>query len=129
MRTKGFATLITILIVSAAGLAIVISLLLLGIGSGRTSFAYEQSLQARWLAVACVEEALQQIRASTPFTGNGNLALGQGTCTYSVTSQGGQNRTIDAIGTVGTIVRKVKVMLDKINPAVNVTSWQEVADL
>jgi len=29
---------------------------------------------------------------------------------------------------VGTIIRKVKVTIDAINPQINVTSWQEVAD-
>ena len=125
----GFVTLISVLVVGAVGVAITLSIILLGLGSSRTSFAVEQSNQARALANACAEEALQQIRDSTPFTGTGNLSLGQGTCTYTVTSQGGQNRTITSSGTVGTILRKVKIIIDKITPNINVTSWQEVADL
>ncbi len=124
----GYIALITVLVTGAVGVAIAVSLLLLGLGFGRTSFALEQSNQAKALANACAEEALQQIRSLTPFTGTGSLTLGQGTCVYTVTSQGGQNRTITASGTVGTIVRKVKVIIDKITPTVNVTSWQELAD-
>lgn len=125
---QGFITLLSILIVGAVGVAIALSLLLLGIGSSRSSFAIEQSDQAKGLANACADEALQQIRDSTPFTGTGNLTFGQGTCTYTVTSQGGQNRTVTASGTVGTIVRKVKVIISTINPQITVTSWQEVND-
>ena len=124
----GYITLISVLIVGAVGIAITTSLILLGLGSSRTSFAVEQSNQAKALANACAEEALQQIRDSTPFTGSGNLTLGQGVCSYTVTSQGGQNRTITASGTVGTIMRKVKIIIDKINPTIQVVSWQEVAD-
>lgn len=124
----GFITLISVLVVGAVGVAITLSLILLGLGSSRTSFAVEQSNQAKALTNACTEEALQQIRDSAPFIGSGNLTLGQGTCAYTVTSQGGQNRTIIASGTVGTIVRKVKIIIDKINPAIQVVSWQEVAD-
>ncbi|KKT49402.1 MAG: hypothetical protein UW40_C0021G0005 [Parcubacteria group bacterium GW2011_GWF2_44_17] len=116
------------LVIGAVGLAITISLILLGLGSSRTSFALEQSNQTKALTNACAEEAMQQIRDSMSFTGNGNLSLGQGTCNYTVTSQGGQNRTITALGTVGTIVRKVKIIISKINPTITVTSWQEVAD-
>lgn len=123
---KGFITLLSILIVGAVGVAIALSLLLLGIGSSRSSFAIEQSDQAKGLANACADEALQQIRDSTPFTGTGSLTFGQGTCSYTVTSQGGQNRTIASSGTVGTIVRKVKVIINKINPQITATSWQEV---
>lgn len=125
---EGFVILISVLVVGAVGIAIALSLLLLGVGNSRTSFAVEQSNQAKALANTCAEEALQQIRDSTPYTGSGNLMLGQGTCAYAVTSQGGQNRTITASGTVGTIVRKVKVIINNINPQINVASWQEVAD-
>ncbi|HCE87097.1 MAG: hypothetical protein UW39_C0003G0032 [Parcubacteria group bacterium GW2011_GWC2_44_17] len=124
----GYITLISVLVIGAVGLAITISLILLGLGSSRTSFALEQSNQTKALTNACAEEAMQQIRDSMSFTGNGNLSLGQGTCNYTVTSQGGQNRTITALGTVGTIVRKVKIIISKINPTITVTSWQEVAD-
>lgn len=107
-------------------MAITISLILLGLGSSRTSFAVEQSNQAKALVNACAEEALQQIRDFLPFTGSGSLTLGQGSCSYTVTSQGVQNRTIIASGTVGTIIRKVRITINKINPTIVATSWQEV---
>ena len=122
----GYITLVSVLVVGAVGVAIATSLILLGVGSSRTSFAIEQSNQAKGLANACAEEALEQIRDSTPFTGTDNLTLGQGTCSYTVTSQGGQNRTITASGTVSTVVRKVKIIINTINPTITVTSWQEL---
>lgn len=125
---RGYITLISVLVVGAVGVTITISLILLGLSSSRTSFAVEQSNQAKALANACAEEALQEIRDSTPYTGSDNLTLGQGNCTYTVTSQGGQDRTITATGTVDTIVRKVEIVIDKINPTIEVVSWQEVAD-
>jgi Tfp pilus assembly protein PilX len=127
-RSRGYIVLITVLIIGAVGTAIAVAVLWLGLGDSRSSFALQQSSQAKSLANACSEEALQQIRDSTPFTGTDNLTLGQGTCSYTVTSQGGQDRTITSTGTVGTIVRKVKIIIDTINPSINVTSWQEVAD-
>lgn len=127
-KSRGYIALISILILGAVGTAVAISLLLLGLGSSRSSFAVVQSNQAKALANACAEEALQQIRDSTPFAGTGNLSLGQGNCTYTVTKSTGQNRTATASATVGTLVRKVKIVIDKINPDINITSWQEVAD-
>ena len=125
---QGYIVLITVLVIGAVGVAIAVSLLLLGLGSSRTSFALEQSNQAKALANACSEEALQQIHDSNPFEGSGNLTLGQGACTYTITKLVGQNRTITASGTVGTVIRKVSISLDKITPSINITSWQEVAD-
>lgn len=125
---KGYIVLITVLVIGAIGVAIAVSVIWLGLGGSKSSFALEQSNQAKALANACAEEALQQIRDSIPFTGTGNLTLGQGTCTYTVINDGAQNRTITASGAVGTVVRKVKITIDKINPNINITSWQEVAD-
>ena len=125
---RGYITLISVLVVGAVGIAITTSLILLGLSSSRTSFALEQSNQAKALANTCAEEALEQIRDSTPFSGSGNLTLGQGICAYTVINTGGQNRTITATSSVGTIVRKVSITIDTINPQINITSWQEVAD-
>lgn len=128
MKKNGFIALISVLVVGAVGVTITLSLLLLGVDNSRTSFAVEQLNQAKALTNACAEEALQQIRDSTPFTGTGNFTLGQGSCTYAVTSQGGQKRTITTSSAVGTMIRKVKILIDGINPTIQVTSWQEVAD-
>ncbi len=126
MYKRGFITLMSILVVAAVGVAITLSLLLLGVSNARMSLVEQQSNQAKGLANACAEEALQQIRDSILFTGSGNLTLGPGNCTYTVTSQGGQNRTITASGTAGTVVRKAKIIINAINPTISVTSWQEV---
>jgi hypothetical protein len=124
----GYIMLVGVLVVGAIGISVALSLVLLGLGSSRTSFASEQSHEAQGLANACAEEALEQIQDFTPFTGSGNLTLGQGTCAYTVTSQGGESRTITASGTVGTVTRKAKVIIDTIDPTIGVVSWQEVAD-
>ncbi len=123
---RGYITLISVLVVGAVGVAIALSVILLGLGSSRTSFAWEQSNQAKALANACAEEALQQIRNSTSYTGSGNLVLGQGTCDYLVTTQGGENRTITAVGEVGTIIRNVEIIVNAIEPAIGLVSWREI---
>jgi hypothetical protein len=125
-NTGGYVTLLSVLVVGAVGLAVTASLLLLGIGSARTSFAVRQSLQAKSLASACAEQGLEQIRANISYVGTGNLSLGQGVCSYTVTNQGGSNRTIDSVGTVGTVVRKSRVIINAIIPLIIVSSWQEV---
>ncbi len=127
-QESGYITLISVLVVGAVGVAVTLSIILLGLGSSKTSFAVEQSDQAKAIANACAEEALQQIRDSSSFVGSGNLTVGQGTCGYSVSSQGGENRTVIASGIVGTIVRKITIVINSINPLIRVTSWQEVSN-
>lgn len=125
---KGYITLLSTLFLVAIGGVVAGSLILLGLGFSKTSFAQYQSNQAKALANACAEEALQQIRNLTAYTGSGNLTLGQGSCSYTVTSGGSENRTIISTGTALTVIRKVKIIISAINPTINITSWQEVAD-
>lgn len=127
-QIDGYITLLAVLVVGAVGMAIATSLLLLGIGASRTSFAHEQSQQARALANACAEEGLEQIRLATAYTGTGNLTLGQGICSYTVTTTGGTTRTVIASGTVGTLVRKVSIVVTVLNPTITLSSWTEVAN-
>jgi len=125
---KGFATLLNVMIISAIGVMIAVFGILWAVGFLKTSLTDQQSYQAIALAHACAEEALQQISDSNPFTGTSSLVFDQGTCAYEVTSQGGSNRTITASSTVGTIIRKTKVLITGLSPSITISSWQEVAD-
>lgn len=127
-QNKGYVTLLSVLIVGALGTAVATTLIILGLGSSRTSFTLAESSQARAFSNACAEEALESIREVPGFSGSGGLTFSQGTCSFTVVSTGGENREIKASSTVGRVVRKVKIILDRITPKINVTSWQEVAD-
>lgn len=124
---QGYIALLAVLIVGAASLAIGLALLVNGSDNERATLVTTQSIQARNLATACAEEALQQMHDNTAFTGTNNLTLGQGTCTYTVTNTGGSNRTVDATGTVNNVVRKVKVYATIGASSISITSWQDVS--
>ncbi len=124
---QGYVALMAVLILGAAAVAVGTTLLITGTDSQRATLVAQQSQKARNLAVACGEEALQQMHDNTAFTStNTQLSLGQGTCTYTVTNTGGNNRTIDTTGTVNTIVRKVKIYATIGASSISITSWQEV---
>jgi Flp pilus assembly protein TadG len=124
---KGYITLMSVLVVGAIGVAVATSLLLLGTSISRTSFAQEQSNNARFLANTCADEALGTIRRNTSFSGYGTITIGTDSCSYNVVNTGGNNRTVTASSTVSTNVRKVKVLVDSVSPVL-ITSWQEVPD-
>jgi type II secretory pathway component PulK len=127
LAAQGYIALIAVLIIGAACIATSVALLTSGTDSQRGALALQQSMQARQLAQGCAEEALQQIQSSTSFTGTNSLTLGQGTCTYTVTNTGTSTRTIDTSGTVGGVVRKVKVYATIGGSSISITSWQEVS--
>jgi len=123
---RGYITLLSTLFLVVIGGVVAGSIILLGLGSSKSSFALEQSNQAKALANACAEEGLQQIKNANNFSGTNTLTIGNGTCTYTVTRLGAQNRTVTSSGTVGTIIRKISIASDRRNPTINITSWQEV---
>ena len=118
----------SVIILSSIGIAIGTAILLIGLGSSKSRLALEHSNQAKGLVNACAEEALNKIRASINFSGSGSLILGQGSCNYEVINLGGQNREVRSSANISGVVRKVKILINQINPKINATSWQEVAD-
>jgi hypothetical protein len=125
-QLNGYITLLSVLIVGAISISITTSIILLGLSSADTGFSYQQMHQAKSLANACAEEALENIRETTSFAGSGSLTQGQGSCTYAVTNTGGSSRQIDTVGTVGTVVRKSAVTISAIVPLIIISSWQEI---
>lgn len=122
----GYITLLSVLIVGVVGVSIALSILFLGSGSTLNALSYQKMHQAKALSNACAEEALEQIRSNSSFSGSGNLSLGQGSCSYTVTLGSGQNRTIDTTGTVGTVIRKNQIAVTAINPLIVISTWQEI---
>ena len=126
-KQDGYVALLSVLVVGAVATAIGVTLLVLGADSQRETLVTQQSVQARGLADACVEEALQQLHDSASFTGTDTLTLATGSCTYTVAPTGPSTHTVTATATVGNVVRKVAVYVTMSSSSISVTSWQEVS--
>ncbi len=124
---SGYVALLTVLVVGAAATAIALVLLTSGADSQRATLVEQQSKQARVLAVACAQEALQQIHDNIAFSGTNGLTLGQGSCTYTVTVASTTTRSITVTSTVGNIVRKIQATSTIGTSTISVSSWQEIS--
>lgn len=128
INNRGYVALISVLIMEAIGLVVSVSMILLGLGFSRTSYTLQETSEARAIADACAEKILQEIYNDENFSGIGSFAVGSGACDYAISNQGAENRTIDVEGVVGSVIKRVKVIITQINPSIAVASWQEVAD-
>lgn len=126
-KESGYIALLAVLILGAAATAISLALLTIGADSQRSMLVTQQSKQARVLATACAQEALQQIHDNIAYSGTGSLIIGQGSCSYTVTVTAGTTRTITTSGTVGSVVRKTQVYVTIGASAISVSSWQETS--
>jgi len=127
-RQAGYVALLTVLIVGAVAAAIATTLLSTGADSQRTALVVQQSKQARALAVACGQEAVQKIHDNIAFSGTNTLSQGAGSCSYTVTQPATTIRGITATGTVGTMTRKLTASATVGTTTVTLGSWKEVTD-
>jgi len=126
---KSFITLMAVLIMGVVGTSTAVFLILSGTDAYRTSYDLEQSYQAKSLADACAEKALNSIRESTDYAGNELIPFEKGSCEIlPVVNPGTQSPMIKTKATVGNAVRKVQVTVSEVTPQIKIQSWQEVAD-
>lgn len=123
-KSKGYVALMAVLVVGAASVAIATALLQTATDSQRTTIANQHSVLARQLAFACGEIALQVVHDNTSFTGTAGGAIAGGSCTYTVTNTGGNNRTITTVGTYSTSTRRVQITIT-IGSTITINTWQE----
>ncbi len=121
---KGFAMLLSVLILAVVGVAISTTLLSLSISSTQTATTLHESQKAGAAVEACVEKALQLILTSPSYTGTGSATLGTSGCTYAVSQVSTSNSRIHATSTVGQTTRKVLVQVTV--PQRVIMTWQEI---
>jgi len=126
IREAGYVALITVIIVGAVATTAGVALLDTGADAQRSALIELQSKEARNLAAACAEEALQVVHDNIAYSGTNNLSMGLGGCTYTVSVTSGTVRTIIASGTVDNVVRKLQLSVTIGSSSISVTSWQEV---
>lgn len=128
-KQKGFVTLMSILIVGAVSTSIAVFLILAGMDAYRATANLEESAQAKAIADACAEKALNSIKDDTQYSGNETISFERGSCSVlPVVGSVNQISAVEVSGTVSSTVRKVKVITSQVTPQIEIQSWQEVAD-
>ena len=124
-KDRGFSTLLAVILLGSAALALVLGLSTSSMWSIKGSIDTKNSNKAKALVNACAEVALEMMRETNSYTGTGSVTLNSNTCTYTVTDTGGTTRTVVISGTVSGVVRKLTITTSTFNPLV-ISSWQEI---
>lgn len=128
-KAGGYVTLLAVIIVGSFSLAVATVLLRHTADTSKATTISINSVSARNMADACIEEALQQIHDDLIFSGTGNLTFSQGNCSYTVSSTGKYTRKIKSLAKVNENVYSNVDAYVKINVTdISVTSWQEVTE-
>jgi hypothetical protein len=103
-KNSGAVAIITVIIVSIAALIMAVGASRMGLGDLLGAYVMQKGNETYSIAEGCAEEALQQLRVNSGYTGPGSvLALGSGECTIVVTGVG-SNRTINIVGRIPSVV-------------------------
>lgn len=122
---KGIIALITVLIVVAVALLIGISINLLSINEAKMSLQKNQSSKSYYLSNLCAEQALMKLKENNNYSGNETINTEEGECTI-LPIEGSWTIKLSAISS--NQVRKMKIVVGKIDPKMIIDTWQEVGD-
>lgn len=124
-KNRGFSTLLIVILLGGVVLSLTLSLSTSNVWSIRSSVDYKNANIAKSLVNACAEVALEAMRENNSYTGTGNVALNNNSCTYTVSNTGGSNRSVTVSGTVSGVTRKLSITTSSFNP-LTIASWQEI---
>jgi hypothetical protein len=121
---QGYIALIAVLIITAATLAISLSMNVISIGETQTGLIRQQSAQSFSLADACLQEALVRLKRDASFT-DGGLKVNEGLCTITIIKDG-SDRVITVAASVNTIIRQFESRITLTNGTIAVHYWKEL---
>lgn len=122
---KGFIALITVLIIFAIALLIGLSLALLSISEAFMGLKKTQSSQAYYLANLCAEQALIRLKEDINYPGGEIIEAVGGSCQIFPIEG---NWTVKISSDFQNQTKKIKIVVDQVNPEMAISSWQEVPD-
>ena len=124
---KGYIALISILIISGIALFIAINASLFGISESDMGLQKNQSARAFYLATLCAEDALMKLKDDLDYSGDETLIVDEGSCAIlPIEGNGNQDRVVKVSGIIYNQTRRIRIEITKVNPLMEISSWQEV---
>jgi hypothetical protein len=133
-NSGGYVALMSVLIISAVGTIVAISLLTLGMLNQYTSLTLEQGYKAQALANACANVALEKIHLDVDYLGNENIYFDTNSCNILPINKDENTYTVNTRGIVSSAFLKNKIIVTRaedpetLEVTLTLVSWQEVAD-
>jgi len=129
-QKKGFAALLTIIVISAATLIIAFNSSILGIGEIDVGYTSQKGSEVFAIADGCMEESLRRFRLNTSYSGE-NLTTNNGTCIIEVSASSANATSTVTASTTDSYYSKLETTFsftDDTRPVITITSWEEKID-
>jgi hypothetical protein len=122
---KGLVALMGVMIISGILITVGLSAGYLNSSQLILDFQRVQSQKSYYAANLCAEYALMELKKNANYSGGQTLNLEEGTC--QILQVEGQ-WTLKVSADVSNQIRKIKIIISRINPLIVINSWQEVPD-
>lgn len=125
-KVKGFSgqALITLLFYVMIILVITTGAIMLIATNSLSATKLQEGVTAYSVAEAGAENAVLRVLRDPSYTGESDLAVGEGTADIEVTP--GSPVVIISTGTVGRFERKIRVTMTRVLGQYDITSWHEI---
>ena len=128
-KEKGYIALTSVIIISAIALLLAISASLFGVSETDMAVQQKHSSQAFYLANLCAEHALMELKNELGYFGDETLGFEDGSCTVlPLEGNGNYDRIIKTTSSIYGQTRKIKIEINRVNPEIEISSWQEVVN-
>ena len=125
-KNEGQALITSVIVVGIIALLVASSLMILSLGSLRSTISAQKNSEAVALNNACAEEGLFRIKQNPSYVGSDQVILSGNSCSFTVANDGSQKLvTISSI--IGKITKKAEVRLTVTQQGIiTIVSWQDV---
>lgn len=123
-QQNGIAALITVIIISVAGLLMAYSSAFLGLGDLDMGYTSLRGGEAFTVADGCLEESFRRIKLDNNYSG-GTFLINDGECEISVIADGA-NRTITASGSIDDFYSILQAEITITGRKITLNSWEEL---
>ena len=126
---SGAAALLTVLIVTAAGILLATNAAFLGLGEVDNAFVSGQAGETLSLADGCVDETMRRMRLDPNYgvgAGTMTLTMTDGSCDIDVVNTGGGARTITVSATHNAYHKNIEARVTIVGTSVTLDAWLEI---
>lgn len=133
-QKTGYITLSAVIIILSVALLISISASFFAALESDMGFIQSQAATSYFLALACAEHALIELKNDLNYTGNETMTIDGQNCFIDIIDEvleGNKNqyRIITASSNINNVIKKVRVKIMQVNPEIIIRSWREVVGL
>jgi hypothetical protein len=126
-RRRGFAALISVLLIGGVGLVSAVTSAALVMQESAEIQKRASAVQARASAYSCASIAVLRLKKNSGYTGNENISVDKVICSIGATVFNGNARTLYAQATVNGLTSRIKVDFTGINSSqFYLNSWTEI---